>query len=121
MRKTAVAIVAASMATAVFGWADVADADSCNQDGVSLLCVSASPTMDVLTIRYQVTQQDGPGAYSIYDVDTVSGVASNPVAVGPIANQATVNGTLHAALTHCYNVYLASDAGPVDIAGPVCG
>ena len=97
-----------------------ATATTCSQDGVSTLCVSSQDEQDVLAINYQITQTDGPGTYSLFDVSTTTGVSSAPHTIGPLAYQGTASGDLYAGLTDCYNVYLTSTAGTSLVAGPVC-
>jgi hypothetical protein len=112
---------AAALAGLGFTAAPAAATDTtCGDDGLAALCVSSRPAQDVLAIRYQITQEDGPGTYSLYDVSTSTGVSSVPQSIGPLAYQGTANGTLYAGLTDCYNVYLTSTTGTSLVAGPVC-
>lgn len=122
MRARRIALaVAAALVCAGHGAGPAAATDNtCGQDGVAVLCVSSQPVQDVLAIRYQITQQDGPGTYSLYYVSTSTGASSKPQTIGPLAYQDTASGTLYAGLSDCYDVYLTSASGTSLVAGPVC-
>lgn len=111
---------AVAMATLGTGASPAAAGSACGQDGVAVLCVTATPVQDVLALRYQVSQADGPGAYSIYYVDANGGPPSIPQTVGPLGFQQLVAGTLFAGLNHCYTVHLDSAPGTSLAVGPVC-
>ncbi|HEX4789255.1 MAG TPA: hypothetical protein VH372_12380 [Actinospica sp.] len=120
MRRAAFAAAISLASACVAAAPAAATATTCAQDGVATLCVNSMPAQDVLAIGYQVTQNDGPGSYTISYVSTTTGVSSKPQAVGPLAYQDTATGVLYAGLTDCYNVYLVSDSGTSLVAGPVC-
>ena len=114
-------MTAAVLATVTFSASDADAAAGCNQDGVAGLCVDTRQSQDAWAIVYQVTQADGPGTYTVYYVDTSTGMASAPRTIGPLAYQATVSGTFLVPFNHCYNVHLDSVAGTSVVAGTVCG
>src|ERR1051326_4576854 len=103
--KTALLAVSTTI-MAWLGGATPAGATTCSQDGVALLCANAMPVQDVLALQYQVTQVDGPGSYSVYYAETITGTQSIPQSVGPIGYQQTVTGTLYAGTGKCYNIFL---------------
>ncbi|HEU5333621.1 MAG TPA: hypothetical protein VFU73_12660 [Actinocrinis sp.] len=112
--------VAAAFATVGLTAAPAAAASACSQDGVAVLCVTAKQSGDVLALGFQVTQADGPGVYSVYDVDAGGGAASNAQTVGPLSARALATGSLFGQLGHCYTVYLDSAPGTSLVVGPVC-
>ena len=118
MRVTLAAAVA--VATVGLAASPAAAGSACGRDGVAILCVAALPSQDSLGLQYQVTQSDGPGVYSIYDVDAAGGEPSAAQPVGPLGFQSLVLGSLYGALGHCYNVHLDSAAGTSLVVGPVC-
>jgi len=113
-------VAAAAMATVVLAASPAAAGSACGQDGVAVLCVTATPVQDVLDLRYQVIQADGPGTYSVYDVDAAGGPPSTAQTVGPLGYQELVTGSLFAGLNHCYTVHLDSAPGTSLVVGPVC-
>jgi hypothetical protein len=114
--------LAAAVAVATVGLAasPAAAGSACGQDGVAILCVTATQVQDTLALNYQVTQTDGPGTYSVYYVDADGGTPSTAQTVGPLGFQALAMGSLYAQLTHCYNVHLDSVPGTSLVVGPVC-
>lgn len=113
---TALALAGAGLSAAPAG----ATGGTCSQDGVAMLCAASEPQQDVLAIKYQITQMDGPGTYTLYYISTSTGASSQMQAVGPLTYHGTATGTLYAGLTDCYNVYLTSGPGTALVAGPVC-
>jgi len=119
MRGAMLAMAAAMAAVGLA--ASPAEANSaCNQDGTAVLCVTAAQSQDVLALNYQVTQNDGPGSYSVYYVDAVGGPPSAAQPVGPLSYQQLALGSLFGQLNHCYNVHLDSTPGTSLVVGPVC-
>lgn len=114
---------ATALAVTVMGVAvpNASAASTCQQDGVATLCANAMSQQDVVAIGYQVTQFDGPGAYTLYYVSDTTGASSDPRNIGPLGYQGTVSGTMYAALDDCYEVHLDSASGTSLVAGPVCG
>lgn len=120
MRGAALA-AAVAMTTMWLGTPPAAAAGSaCGQDGVAVLCVTATPVQDVLALNYQVIQADGPGTYSLYYVDANGGPPSNAQTIGPLGSRQLVVGSLFAGLNHCYTVHLDSAPGTALVVGPVC-
>lgn len=114
--------LAATVAVAAVGltaW-PAAAGSACGQDGVAILCVTATPSQDALGLDYQVTQADGPGVYSIYYIDAEGGDPSAAQPVGPLGYHSLVLGSLFGQLGHCYNVHLDSAADTSLVVGPVC-
>ncbi len=95
-------------------------ATACGSDGVATLCVSASAPQDSTLLNYQVTQQDGPGSYTVSYTDTTTSQISASHNVGPLAYQAVGSGTLYGALQDCFTMTLVSTSGTSLTAGPVC-
>lgn len=125
MRRTifAAAAVAAGAGLAGTGAAGPASAaaPACGGDGTATLCVRTAPAPDSLALTVTVTQLDGPGVYSVFFTNTSTGVSSAPLAVGPLAYQASESSTLYVPTQHCYTVTLADASGTSLTVGPVCG
>ena len=112
----AVAVAAVGLAASPAG----AGSAVCGQDGIAVLCVTATQAADVLSLNYQVTQADGPGAYSVYYVDADGGDPSTTKTVGPLSARAQAVGSLFGQLGHCYAVHLDSAPGTSLVVGPIC-
>jgi len=95
-------------------------ASVCNSDGVATLCVSAFVVQDSTSLAYEVTQQDGPGSYTVSYTDTTTGQTSDSHSVGPLAYKAIGSGTLYGALRDCFTMTLVSTPGTSLTTGPVC-
>lgn len=93
----------------------------CKNDGTATLCASTFPSQDATAINYQVTQQDGPGSYSVFYTNLTSGVSSPLRSVGPLGYQNVTSGVMYAAIQRCYNVTLSGNSGTPIVVGPVCG
>lgn len=103
------------------GVAHAATTTSCSQNGLVMLCASTRAAMDAVALDYEITQFDGPGAYTLYYVDSVTGARGPAVGIGPLDNGAVVDGTLFATVGHCYNLHLDDVQGTLVVVSSLCG